>query len=89
MTARAEVLEVLRQAVREVRPTLAQIELDMEAPLAEGGLGLDSVAMIELIGVIETRLDFLFDETQLRVDNFASLGRLADVVHAQLARGTT
>jgi len=54
-------------------------EIDERASL-EDELGLDSVAMIELIGAIEAEFGFEFLDSDLRTSAFQNLRVLAEVV---------
>ena len=58
--------------------------MDLALPLAEGGLDLDSVALLELIASLEERLEFQFDESDLRTSSFRTVGSLSAVVAARL-----
>jgi acyl carrier protein len=54
-------------------------EIDELASL-EDDLGLDSVAMVELIGAIEAEFGFEFHDSDLRTSAFQNLRVLAEVV---------
>ena len=58
-------------------------EVDEHASL-EDDLGLDSVALFELIGAIEERLGFEFHESDLRTRSFKSLHTLAQVISKRM-----
>jgi acyl carrier protein len=58
--------------------------VDWSASLTEGGLGLDSLALVELITEVESSFDFLFDEADLQMQTFANLESLARVVSGHL-----
>ena len=50
--------------VREiVGPARAAAPIDDSTPLRDGGLGLDSVSLLELIVAVETQLEVDFDPT--------------------------
>jgi acyl carrier protein len=70
-----------------LKPQLAQVPIEEDAPLLEEGLGLDSIALMELIGQVESRFDLQLDETDLRLSNFANLTALARLVLARLGAG--
>jgi acyl carrier protein len=57
--------------------------IDADSSLKED-LGLDSVAMIELIGAIEADLGMEFQDSDLRGSVFATVGTLAAVVASRL-----
>jgi acyl carrier protein len=55
-------------------------EIDADAPLFEGGLGLDSIAIMEFITLIEENFGFQFAEDELNMKPFQNLRTLADFV---------
>jgi acyl carrier protein len=76
-----DTIEQLRRLVAErldVNRALSDIASDM--PLLGGGLGLDSLAIVELISLTEECFAIEFGEDQLNMDSFASLNSLAEVV---------
>ena len=48
--------------------------------LVDGGLNLDSIVIVELIGVLETKFNFQFQDADLRTATFANLASLAEVI---------
>lgn len=52
-------------------------EIDPDTSLFEDGLGLDSIAIVEFITLIEERTGFRFKEGGLDMDNFKNLRTLA------------
>jgi acyl carrier protein len=78
-----DTIEQLRRLVAErldINRTLEEITAD--APLLGDGLGLDSLAIVELISLTEECFDVEFGEDELNMDSFASLKALASVVVA-------
>jgi len=70
-----EALELFRAAVREVdNKPIANITLDSEL----GELGLDSVATMEVVGVLEEKLDVQFKDEDLA--DLLSVGDLVRLV---------
>lgn len=53
--------------------------------LLEGGVGLTSVQLLELISTLEQDLNFQFEEEDLRMRTFGSVNTLADTVMARIA----
>lgn len=53
--------------------------IDPQAPLEEG-LGIDSVALVQLINAAEARFGFEFEDQDLVSDSFADLETLAGVI---------
>lgn len=60
-------------------------EIDENAPLFEDGLGLDSIAVVELISLIEQKFGFQFVDSELNPECFSSLKVLAGVIDRKLA----
>lgn len=52
--------------------------------LLEGGVGLTSVQLIELISTLEQDLNFQFEEEDFRMRTFGSVATLADTVMARI-----
>jgi acyl carrier protein len=76
-----DTIEQLRRLVAErldVNRTLDEIAPD--APLLGGGLGLDSLAIVELVTLTEECFSVEFGEGELNMESFANLRALADVV---------
>ena len=55
-----------------------------ETALTDGGLSLDSLALIDLIAILEVRLDVIVLEEEITGENFASVGRLLRFLEARL-----
>ncbi len=65
----------------DVNLQLDEIKADM--PLFEEGLGLDSIAIMEFITLIEENFGFQFAEDELNMEPFQNLQTLADFVSAK------
>ena len=63
-------------------------EIDENVSLLEDGLGLDSIAIVELITLVEQHFDFQFSDSDLTPDSFSSLNVLADFISAKLSSQT-
>lgn len=59
---------------------VAPDEVDPEAPLFGGGLGLDSVDALELVMLIQTTYDARIESSEVGKTAFASLNALARFV---------
>ena len=59
--------------------------VDPDAPLFEDGLGLDSIALMELIAYIEDKYGFQFSEAELNLHTFQNLRSVAASVARKLA----
>ena len=53
-----------------------------DTPLVDDGLCLDSIALIEVIGAIESGLGVTVEEDDIRPENFGTVGRLVRFVRA-------
>jgi acyl carrier protein len=60
--------------------------IDAAAPLFEGGLELDSFAIVELISLVESRFGFEFSPDDLGPRHFESLNALARLVASKSDR---
>ena len=56
--------------------------LDPQASLFEGGLNVDSIAIVELIVKIEEQFGVRFEDFDLVPETFATLGALADKIES-------
>ena len=82
-----DTIDQLRRLVAErldVNRTLDEVTPD--APLLGCGLGLDSLAIVELVTLTEECFGIEFGENELNMDSFASLRALATVVTALRVR---
>lgn len=55
-------------------------EIDEQASLFEEGLGFDSIALVELISLVEQHFDFQFADVELTPENFSTLNVLANFI---------
>jgi acyl carrier protein len=79
------VLETIKQIVIEdLDLNLAYEDLDESVPLFEGGLALDSVIVVELIGFIEKRFHIQLGDEALNLETFRNLHSVARVIRQQL-----
>jgi acyl carrier protein len=69
----------------ELDVNLTKEEIDDNAPLFEGGLGLDSIVIVELISLIEEKFGIEFADTELSPEYFSNLHVLAEFVSEKLA----
>ncbi|MFM8444543.1 MAG: acyl carrier protein [Methylococcus sp.] len=81
-----DITERLRRIIAEqLDVNISYAEIRDDLPLFEGGLGLDSVAVMEFITLIEEGFGFEFDEDELNLKPFANLLTLTDFVAGKLA----
>lgn len=59
-------------------------DIQEDAPLFEEGLGLDSIAIMELITLIEAEFNFKFTELELDMEQFKDIQTLAHLIAHKL-----
>lgn len=74
------VAELERLIAEELDLHLAPEEIDPDASLFEGGLGIDSIAIVELIAVVEEHFHLKFADEDLVVSSFASIRTFAKLI---------
>jgi acyl carrier protein len=76
-----DIIQTLRATLTEqLVLTMSPDQITDDTPLMDGGLNLDSMGIVEVIGLVESTFDMQFDETDFRVDTFENLRTLADVI---------
>jgi len=81
----AEIIDRLKQLVAQLDVQVAAGEIGETTFLFEGGVGLDSFAILELIAAIEQEFDIEFQEEDLTPDSFQDLQTLGGVIARNLA----
>lgn len=79
----AQILALIQEALFEVAPTRQEefAELTLDAKVED--LALDSIAIMEMVGFVEDRLETTFQEDQLaKVVTLRDLGRLIQNISA-------
>jgi acyl carrier protein len=71
--------------VKKLDVNLEYNDIDENASLYEDGLGLDSIAIVELIVLIEKDFSISIEDEELNVDLFKSLNTLAGFVRQKLS----
>ncbi len=78
--------QVKRILVEDLDVNLKYEDLnDPAIPLFEGGLGLDSVVLVELIGFIERSFHIQLSDDALNVETWKTLSSVAELVGDQMA----
>ena len=81
----AEIVSQLKEMIaKELDMYLGTDEIDEKASLFEGGIALDSMAIMDLILLVEERFGFVFDEAELDIEHFQTVSALADLIAAKL-----
>ncbi|MBD2777369.1 acyl carrier protein [Iningainema tapete] len=60
-------------------------EIDENASLFEEGLGLDSIAIVELISLVEQHFNFQFSDSELTPNYFSTINNLANFISHKIA----
>ena len=75
----AIIVDQLKSIVaKELDTNLKAEDIDADDPLLEEGLKLDSIALVNLISLVEKYFDFQFSDDELMPENFSTLNVLAD-----------
>jgi acyl carrier protein len=69
----------------ELDVNLKAEEIDESTSLFEDGLGLDSIAVVEFISLIEEKFNFMFSDSELSPEFFSNLNVLANLIGSKLA----
>ena len=67
-----------RLLVEKINTALTPEEIDADASILEGELGLDSIMLVEFISLLEDGFDLTFGENELTMDVFTNLRTLAE-----------
>jgi acyl carrier protein len=79
----AALVEIVRsEFALNAAPGAIRPDTDLQA------LGMDSVYLIDIIGAIEERFGFDFDELDLEQASFKTIDSLASVIKKRLAEGS-
>ena len=78
---RANIVNQLKTVIaEELDVNLKKEEIDENVSLFEEGLGLDSIAVVELIALIEKHFKIEFADSELNLESFSNLNVLADCI---------
>ncbi len=75
--------EIKQLITNDLRVNLREEEIAVDVSLMEDGLGLDSIAIMEFISLLEARFGFRLQEEELNMDAFANLQSVAALVEAK------
>ncbi len=75
------IIPILKKIIAEELDVNIKVEeINNEMPLLEDGIGLDSVAIMEFIVLIEKNFDFKFSDDELTFEPFKDLNTLAEFI---------
>ena len=78
---KSEVVDQIKELIAsELDANLTVAEIGEDASLFEDGLGLDSVAIVEFITILEDRFNVRFSDTDLTSEMFRNISTIADFV---------
>jgi acyl carrier protein len=80
------VTELRQLIVDELHVNLSPAAIDPDASFFEDGLGIDSIAIVELIALAEDRFDVQFADEDLVASSFANLRTFARLIAAKPRR---
>nr|VFJ51838.1 MAG: acyl carrier protein [Candidatus Kentron sp. FW] len=81
-----DILQKLKQIIsEELDINLKPQEIDENASLFEEGLGIDSVVLMEFIGLIEANFGLQFTDEELSMEPFTNLTALAELISRKRA----
>lgn len=81
-----DVIDQLKDIIAEqLDVNISRQDIDADAPMFEGGLGLDSIAIVELITAVEETFGFQFGNDELNMQPFHSLRTLAAFIRERQA----
>jgi acyl carrier protein len=83
------VTELQQLIVEELHMNLSPAEVDPDASFFEDGLGIDSIAIVELIALAEDRFDVQFADEDLVASSFANIRTFARLIAAKPRRAPT
>jgi acyl carrier protein len=88
MVDKTEIVSQLKNIiVQELDVNVSEADISEDVLLFEGGLGLDSVILVELIALIEKKLAVRFSDDELNPELFSTLSVLADFISKKKATG--
>lgn len=71
--------------VYELDINVKKEELSDDSPLLEGGIGLDSISIVNLIVLIEKNFNIRFQDEEITMDLFSDLNTLASFIESKHA----
>lgn len=66
--------------IEDMKVNLKVEEIDENVPLFEGGLGIEPIAIVELITLIETKFGFEFSDSDINPKFFTNLKVLGHLI---------
>jgi acyl carrier protein len=80
--------ELQQLIVEELHVDVSPSEIDPDSSFFEDGLGIDSIAIVELIALAEERFDVQFADEDLVASSFANIRSFARLIAAKPRRAS-
>ncbi len=78
---KSEVVDQIKELIAsELDANLEVVEIGEDASLFEDGLGLDSVAIVEFITILEDQFNVQFSDMDLTSEMFRNISTISDFV---------
>lgn len=71
--------------VYELDINVKREELSDDSPLLEGGIGLDSISIVNLIVLVEKNFNIRFQDEEITMDLFSDLNTLSSFIESKYA----
>ena len=81
MNSNSSVLDDLRTLLEELRPTLKGSHLPEDAPLGEGGIGLDSLTFLSFLVKVEQHFSVQIEDDHWNRNKMTTLSDIAEYVN--------
>lgn len=81
-----EIISKLKDLIAyELDINVKREELSEDSPLLEGGIGLDSISIVNLIVLIEKNFSIRFQDEEITMDLFSDLNTLSSFIESKQA----
>ena len=70
--------------VNDLDANISITDIGDDVSLYDDGLGLDSIAIINLIVLVEKKFDMNFEENEISASLFSNINSLASFVHSKI-----
>jgi len=83
------VMQIKQIIANDLDVNIKESDINDDSPLFDGGIGLDSIAMINFIVLIEKKFDINFDDSEMSSNLFLNVDTLADFIVFKVNGGLT
>ncbi len=78
------IIKIRKVIAEDLNVNLKEEEIDVEASFFEDGLGLDSIAIVELVTLLEDRFKIQFSDSDLTKEVFQNTRTLASLITTKI-----